>query len=174
MRCLIIDDDDSPLALMERLLTRAGHRALACRSADAGVAAARLTRFDVAIVDMEMPGKSGPVTIAELRRVDPQLRILVVSGHDDRRHVLAALEAGADGYLLKCELSESLPSSLQEVCAGHTPLSPRVAAIMIKQLRQLARGTGSAPATAGIGRIKPGGAPGGTTGGEPGGEPDAT
>jgi DNA-binding NarL/FixJ family response regulator len=155
MRCLIIDDDESPRLLMERLVTRAGHRAVACSSADDGIATAAATSFDVAIVDMEMPGKNGPATITELRRIDPRLRILVVSGHDDRKHVLAALHAGADGYLLKDELSESLPSSLQDVRAGNTPLSPRVAAIMIKALRQLARGTGSPLLVdATIGRIK--------------------
>ena len=48
----------------------------------------------IAIVDMELPGDDGATTIAELRRVQPDIRILVVSGHDDRRYILAALETG--------------------------------------------------------------------------------
>lgn len=47
-----------------------------------------------------------------------------------------ALEAGADGYLVKDEIADSLISSLQSVRAGYTPLSPRVAAIMLRQLRK--------------------------------------
>jgi DNA-binding NarL/FixJ family response regulator len=154
MRCLIIDDDESPRTLMERLLAKAGHRIVVCTSADEGSIAATQTAFDVAIVDMEMPGKGGAATIGDLRRIDPQLKVLVVSGYGDRAHVLAALEAGADGYLLKDELSESLPSSLQDVRAGHTPLSPRVAAVMVRHMRQLTKQTGPQPALP-LARIKP-------------------
>jgi DNA-binding NarL/FixJ family response regulator len=153
MRCLIIDDDESPRTLMEVLLSRAGHRATAVPSGDAGVEALRREPYDVAIVDMEMPGRNGAATIADLRALDPRLRVLVVSGYDDRRHVMAALEAGADGYLLKDELSESLSDSLQDVRAGYTPLSSRVAAIMLKQLRKDLGGQPEQAAT--IARIRP-------------------
>jgi DNA-binding NarL/FixJ family response regulator len=152
MRCLIVDDDESPRALMEVLLSRAGHRATAVPSGDAALEAVRHDSFDVAIVDMEMPGRGGAATIASLRALEPGLRILVVSGYDDRRRVMAALEAGADGYLLKDELSESLSESLQDVRAGYTPLSSRVAAIMLRQLR---KGLSNQPdGAAAIGRIR--------------------
>ncbi len=135
MRCLIIDDDASPRQLMERLVARAGHYVAAVASGTAGIAAAGATTFDIAIVDMEMPGPSGPQTIAALREITPTLRVLVVSGYDDKRHVLAAFEAGADGYIVKDEIGESLSESLQSVRAGFSPLSPRVASIMLRQLR---------------------------------------
>jgi DNA-binding NarL/FixJ family response regulator len=137
MRCLIIDDDESARILMERLIARAGHRAETVSSCDNALGALRDDDFDVAIVDMEMPGSSGPETIERLRVVRPLLRVLVVSGHDDRRHVLAALESGADGYLLKDDLSEHLAMSLHDVRAGATPLSPRVATIMLRYLRKM-------------------------------------
>jgi DNA-binding NarL/FixJ family response regulator len=80
----------------------------------------------------------------------PEIRVLVVSGYGDRNHVMAAIEAGADGYILKDELGDSLADSLQEVRAGHTPLSPRVARLMLSKLRQTLAtksvGTGSHPA----------------------------
>ena len=148
MRCLIIDDDESPRMLMARLILRSGHACMAVDGPKAAVAALAAERFDIAIVDMEMPDGGGVPTIASLRQIDPQLRILVVSGYDDRRHVMAALDAGADGYLVKDEVAESLGSSLQSVRAGHTPLSPRVAAIMVRQLRKdrpVASGTGPVP-----------------------------
>lgn len=121
---------------MERLLARAGYRAMSCASAMEGLEAAAQGPYDVAIVDMEMPGMDGAALITELRRMVPGIRILVVSGYGDRRHVMAAIEAGADGYILKDEISESLPGSLQDVRAGYTPLSPRVAALMLSRLRQ--------------------------------------
>ncbi|RMH39889.1 MAG: response regulator [Deltaproteobacteria bacterium] len=138
MRCLIIDDDESPRTLMARIVTDAGHRAIAVASGDAAMAALRDHGFDVALVDMEMPGMDGADTIARLRRLAPGLRVLVVSGYEDRRHVMSAFEAGADGYLLKDELHESLRKSLDAVRAGHAPLSPRVAAVVLKQVRRRA------------------------------------
>ena len=136
MRCLIVDDDESPRTLMTKLIVRAGHQATAVNCGRAAIETARTQSFDVAIVDMEMPGRNGAATISGLRALDPGLRVLVVSGHDDRRHVLAALEAGADGYLVKDEVSDSLTEPLQNVRAGNTPLSPRVASVMLRQLRK--------------------------------------
>ena len=107
---------------MERLLVRAGYRATTCASPMEGLEAASQGPYDVAIVDMEMPSMDGAQVITELRRIAPSVRVLVVSGYGDRRHVMAAIEAGADGYILKDELSESLPGSIQDVRAGYTPL----------------------------------------------------
>jgi DNA-binding NarL/FixJ family response regulator len=105
---------------------------------------------------MEMPGKGGPKTIEALREYDPNLRVLVVSGYDDRKRVLAALEAGADGYIVKDEVAKSLLSSLHSVRAGHTPLSPRVASVMVKQLRKVSRP--QPPEATQLARMRPTGA----------------
>jgi DNA-binding NarL/FixJ family response regulator len=158
MRCLIIDDDESARALMQRLITAAGHRATAVKDGTAGLTALASAGYDVALVDLELPDMKGDEAIAGLRRLAPDLRVLVVSGYDDRRHVLAAFAAGADGYLVKDELSEALGHSLQEVRAGHSPLSPRVASVVVQALRpratpprsrrvslRLARGTAMIP-----------------------------
>jgi DNA-binding NarL/FixJ family response regulator len=135
MRCLIVEDQDSPRALIERLLRRHGHRSTAVRGGSQALAAVQSAEFDVAIVDLEMPGMSGSETITTLRRLAPHMRVLVVSGWDDRAHVLAAVAAGADGYLLKDELGEELGPSLQKVVAGQSPFSAKVASIMLRQLR---------------------------------------
>lgn len=140
MRCLIIDDDDSPRTLMEKLIRASGHRATGVAGYDQALGALDEDGFDVAIVDLEMPGVSGIETIGRLRRRDPDLRVLVVSGYGDQRHVLDAIDAGADGYLLKDELGDALTASLVEVRAGHTPLSARVAGVVLRQLRSSQRG----------------------------------
>lgn len=136
MRCLIIDDDESPRRLLTHLIERSGHSAVAVRDGRSATAEMERQAFDVAIVDLELAGESGITTIAALRQINPHLRVLVVSGYDDRRHVLSALEAGADGYIVKDEVSDSLAASLQSVRAGYTPLSPRVAAVMLRHLRK--------------------------------------
>jgi len=123
---------------MHRLITGAGHRATSVPSGEAAVEALALSGYDIALVDMEMPGMGGAEAIERMREVTPDLRVLVVSGYEDRKHVMSAFEAGADGYLLKDELHESLRKSLDAVRAGHAPLSPRVAAIVLKQVRRRA------------------------------------
>lgn len=154
MRCLILDDDETPRVLMERLINRAGHRATAVAEFARALEVIEEDEFDVAIVDMEMPDTSGETAIAELRRIRPELRILVVSGYSDRRHVLAAFDAGADGYILKDELGDSLSTSLQDVRAGNTPISARVAAVVVRQLRfrRFAEGSG---VQISLGRVTP-------------------
>lgn len=136
MRCLVVDDDDSPRELIVRVLRRGGHRVAGAPDMDAAREYLAGEDVDVVLLDLEMPGTCGPAAIAAVRELSPGARILVVSSHDDPRHVVAALEAGADGYLLKDELGDALPDALQAVRAGYAPLSPRVAAVMLRRMRE--------------------------------------
>lgn len=138
---------------MELLVRRAGHRATAVQSAHEAVNLLRGEVFDVVMVDMEMPQHNGPTTIEFLKQKFPEMRVLVVSGYDDPRRVMAAMEAGADGYIVKDELNESLAETLQNVRAGQSPLSPRVASIVVRRLRKALRETPAHGHTA-IGRIR--------------------
>src|SRR5690349_21537361 len=134
MRCLIIDDDVDSRALVERILRGLGHKVTAVSSGAAGVSMLGTERFDVALVDLEMPGMSGCETIRALREADGRMRLLVVSGRDDRVHVLDAMQSGADGYLVKDELGHKLGSALQDVVAGKSPLSGGPASILVRHI----------------------------------------
>jgi CheY-like chemotaxis protein len=134
MRCLVIDDDHDTRALVERMLTRLGHRVTAVETGLEAVAALGAERFDVALVDLMLPDMSGSETLRTLRQVDGTMRLLVVSGRDDRHHVMEALMSGADGYIVKDELSARLAGALQEVIAGRSPLSAGPASILVKAL----------------------------------------
>lgn len=123
---------------MERLISQAGHRVRAVASTDEALLALAAADYDVAVVDIEMPGKSGIEAIETFRRLVPELKVLVVSGHDDPRRVLAALEAGAQGYLLKDEIGDGLARAVSDVRAGLTPLSARIGSILLRRLRNKA------------------------------------
>jgi DNA-binding NarL/FixJ family response regulator len=97
--------------------------------------------FDIALVDMNMEEMTGAETMRAMRAEKPDLRLLVVSGHDDRAHVLDAVSAGADGYLLKTEISSRLGDAMTELLAGGGPLSARVAAIVLDEMRRNPEGT---------------------------------
>lgn len=133
MRCLVIDDDLEDRFLVERMLRRYGYRPTCVSSGAAAIAALGESRFDIALVDLQMEGMSGAETLRALREMDGKMRLLVVSGCDDREHVLEALEAGADGYLLKDELGERLQFALQDIIAGKCPLSSTIAGAVVRQ-----------------------------------------
>ncbi|MCG8423267.1 MAG: response regulator transcription factor [Proteobacteria bacterium] len=140
MRCLVIDDDESPRALVAAVLRRHGHESAGVENGDQAIAAMDSGEFDFAIVDMELPGTDGATLTAELRGRYPDLKVLIVSGHDDRRYILSALEAGANGYLLKDDVGEFLPAALHDIEAGFTLLSPRIhTGTLRKLLRVLGR-----------------------------------
>jgi DNA-binding NarL/FixJ family response regulator len=132
----VIDDSPECRELVERLLMKSGYRPRLVASGNEAIQVIHDGEvFDVALVDMGMPGLCGADLIAALREVAPDMRILIVSSFDDRHHVLSALDAGADGYVLKPELTEKLGSALQEVFAGKSPLSTVAAAILLRHVR---------------------------------------
>lgn len=85
----------------------------------------RLT-FDALFVDLNLYGESGLLLIAQAKKVSTA-KIIVVSTLGDERSVVDAIEAGADGYILKDGLFDGLPQSLRDVLQGGAPISPAVA-----------------------------------------------
>jgi DNA-binding NarL/FixJ family response regulator len=135
MRCLVVDDDPQDRELVTRAVGRAGHEAAIAQDGKAAVELAKNERFDVALVDLGMPGMDGVAVLKALRTACPDLRLLVVSGFDDRGHVLDAMHAGADGYVLKSEIGERLSSAIREVWEGGGPMSAKIARFVIEELR---------------------------------------
>ncbi len=114
---------------------------------------------DVLLVDLDLPDGSGTLLIAEARRLRPACETMVITMFGDERHVLAAIEAGATGYLLKDADGAQIAEQVRALHAGGSPISPTVARQLLRRFTGGARGRGgSAP---GLG---PGAAP----------EPDAS
>lgn len=91
--------------------------------------------LDVLLIDLALPDGSGLDLIAEARRAQPQLKIIVVSIFGDARSVLRAVEAGADGYLLKGADAIEAAEAIRTVRAGGAPISPGVAGHILARLR---------------------------------------
>ena len=142
MKILIVDDDPFDRETIERVAVKAGHEVSCAEDGVSAVQVAGNLAFDVALVDLGMAGMDGVATIEGLRNVRPELHIVVVSGYDDPEHVLTALQAGADGYVLKTDVTTRLPDALHEVVTGGGPMSTRIARFLIEAFRkpQLAEG----------------------------------
>jgi DNA-binding NarL/FixJ family response regulator len=136
----IVDDHSFFRAGLRSLLQEHGFEVVG--EAPTGEAALSLVgrrRPDVVVMDLSMPGMSGAEATRELRRRFPRIAVLVVTVSAAEGDVLDALEAGATGYLLKDSEPEEIVRALGAALDGDTPLSPRVAGLIVERTRS-ARG----------------------------------
>lgn len=83
---------------------------------------------DVVVTDLSMPGIGGLAAVERIRARHPEIRILVLSAHQDPIHVRRALSAGALGYLSKRTAPEALPAAIRQVAKGQVYLDRDLAA----------------------------------------------
>ena len=87
----------------------------------------REREFDVLLLDMSMPGRSGMDLIKQVKSERPKLRVLVLSMHQEHQYAVRAIMAGASGYLTKESASKQLVSAIRKVAAGGAYITPEVA-----------------------------------------------
>ncbi len=90
---------------------------------------------DVLLVDLGLPDGSGLAVISEAKKRYPDCEVMVISVFGDEETVVAAIEAGATGYLLKDALPELFLNTIREVHAGGSPISPSIARILLSRAR---------------------------------------
>jgi DNA-binding NarL/FixJ family response regulator len=100
---------------------------------DEALALVKANDYDVALVDMSMPGLSGIDLVKRLRAEKPRLRLLVLSMHGEHQYAARALKAGASGYLTKDSASEQLLGAIRKVAAGGVHISEAAAASIVSQ-----------------------------------------
>jgi DNA-binding NarL/FixJ family response regulator len=105
------------------------------RASDAAKQVAEL-RPDVVLMDIDMPGINGIEAVRQIRLHDVRAQIIMLTVFDDSRHVLDAICAGANGYLLKQHVSDRLPDAIRQVMAGEPPMSPGIARMIVAGMHQ--------------------------------------
>lgn len=136
---LIVDDLQEALDMLEQAVREAfADEHLAIVRADS-VAAARwqITRqaFQLALVDLHLGDGHGTDVIAELSARQPGCMAVVATIFDDDDHLFRALQAGAQGYLLKDRAPAWLATQLRGIGAGQPPLSPAIARRLMRHFR---------------------------------------
>jgi two-component system nitrate/nitrite response regulator NarL len=101
-----------------------------------GLELARRLQPDLILLDLNMRGLSGLDTLKALKATDPDARVIVLTVSDSEDDVVAALRAGADGYLLKDMEPEDVLDSLKAAAQGRMALGERVAEILADALRR--------------------------------------
>ncbi|WP_031476403.1 response regulator transcription factor [Streptomyces bicolor] len=94
---------------------------------EAIVDAALTYRPDVALLDVELPGRSGLDAAAELRDQAPDCRVLLLTTHGRPGHLRRAMDAGAAGFLVKDAPVEELATAIRRVLTGETVIDPALA-----------------------------------------------
>ena len=132
MRVLVVDDHAVVREGLKRILAAAGKPMRIGEAADAAqaLALARQSRWDCALVDIAMPGKSGLELLKDLRRKQPGLPVLILSMFPEEQYAVRMLRAGASGYLNKESAPEQLLAAIHSVLRGEKYLSPRMAALI--------------------------------------------
>jgi two-component system invasion response regulator UvrY len=129
LEILIVDDHAVVREGLKRIIDdQPGMRVVA----EAGCAAQamrelRVRPFDVAIVDMNLPGRDGMQLLADIRRQWPDLRVLILSFYGEEIYALRALQSGADGYVTKDSGARQLLAAIASVAAGKKFMTPSVA-----------------------------------------------
>jgi DNA-binding NtrC family response regulator len=98
---LVIDDEEIMREILDALLTREGYRVQLASSGEEGIELARTAPFDAVIVDVMMPGIDGIATLEELKKIDDELPVVMVTAFASVETAIAAMKRGAFDYITK-------------------------------------------------------------------------
>ncbi len=98
---LVVDDEEIMREILETLLTRAGYEVRLASSGLEGLELARALPFDAAIVDIMMPGLNGIETLEDLKRVDEDLAVVIITAYASIGSAISAMKSGAFDYITK-------------------------------------------------------------------------
>ena len=129
IRIVVADDHTIVREGLKQLLGAAGDLQVVAEARDGHevLERVRALEFDLLLLDMSMPGKSGIELIKQVRAEKPKLRILVLSMHEEHQYAVRAIRAGAAGYMTKESASRALVEAIRKVAAGGAYISAEVA-----------------------------------------------
>ncbi len=140
-RAVIVEDSPEYRASIEEFLehapgfTRAGSFGSAESMLAEAERPAAADAWDLALMDLDLPGMHGIEAIRRLKKLRPDVRVVVLTVFEEPRTVLQAITAGADGYLLKRASARELRAQLRTVMEGGAPLTAGVARTILDLLR---------------------------------------
>ena len=95
---------------------------------------------DLVILDISMPNLRGIEAIHEIRTIQPEVKILIVTMHQDKEYLYQALAAGADGYFLKKDADSELFGAIEKIQKGRIYVSPHLSETLEDGWEQIRRG----------------------------------
>ena len=128
LQIALIEDDDEIRKVYSYLITKGGD--MNCSGfgdAESFMLSAADTSYDVAIMDVNLPGITGIECTKRLKALYPETLVMMFTVYENNEHIFSALEAGASGYLLKQSSPSSIIEAIHELHAGGAPMSGQIA-----------------------------------------------
>jgi DNA-binding NarL/FixJ family response regulator len=138
-RVLLADDHRMVAEGLRRLLADDFDLVGMVEDGRALVAAARKLRPDVIVADITMPQLNGIDALRQLKKQNPEIKVVFLTMHQDRAYARRALEAGAAGFVLKHSASDELLMAINAALKGNTFITPALAADVLQDVRQAAK-----------------------------------
>ncbi|GAA5151357.1 response regulator transcription factor [Nocardioides marinquilinus] len=138
VRVMVVDDHPMWRDAVERDLQAAGLDVVAVAADGAqAIARARAARPQVVVLDLQIPEPNGVEVTRTVLEHDPSARVLILSASGEHADVLAAVKAGATGYLVKSASREELLDAVRRVARGDSVFTPGLAGLVLGEFRRL-------------------------------------
>jgi len=142
IRVAIVEDDPGVRELLKTIVQKAPNLSFdgAYGSAEEAFEPITANRPDVALVDINLPAKSGITLAAELKAKRPKLLVMMITVYEDSDQIFDSLQAGASGYLLKRSQPQEIVQAIELLYAGGAPMSAEVARKVVDFFQQRTKG----------------------------------
>lgn len=136
IRILMIDDHPVVRKGIRSLISNYSEVEVVGEANDAAEGLQKLKSLqpDVVLLDIRLPDQLGLKILPEIKKIDPNVKVLVLTSFDDEEYVTEALKAGAQGYILKNSTDDSLVHSIQAAYRGDRVLSSGVMDVVLSHL----------------------------------------
>lgn len=129
-----MEDDDGLRRQIVKILEAAPDIACvgACSSAEDALPLIAGKRPDVVLMDINLRGMSGIECVVEIKKLFPEIQVIMVTVFEDSERIFSALKAGASGYLIKSDSQKLLAEAIRDVYQGGAPMSSCIARKVVR------------------------------------------
>lgn len=134
----IVEDNDKLRETLVRVLNRADGFRCVSQYANAEDALKDLPNVkpDVVLMDINLPGMNGVECVRQLKRLSPEIQMMMLTVYEDTENIFDALAAGASGYMLKRTASKELLEAIAEVKRGGSPMTTHIARKVVQSFQR--------------------------------------
>jgi len=129
IRILLVDDHVMFREGLKQILAKHSDMLVVDEAGTGQEALAKIlkNKIDLVLLDISLPGRNGPELLAEIKKINPDLAVLVLSMHPEDQYAIRMMKAGALGYLTKESAPEELISAIRRVSTGRRYISSKLA-----------------------------------------------
>ena len=140
---LVVDDHSIVRNGLKQILAGSFPQSHVIEAADAkeALALAEKTKFDVTLLDISMPGQSGLDVLKQIKELQPETKVLILTMHPEDQYAVRVLKAGASGYLTKDTASDEVANAVKKILAGGRYVSAKLAENLASNLQAPAQKT---------------------------------